>query len=84
MQFSVPDLPDLDRMALIVVDVQQGFDDAGTSSIPVAGAQTAARRCATCCTGEPVTHGRWSAVSSAQSVYVAMTGQPPGNVTLAL
>jgi len=32
MQLPVPDLPDLDRMALIVVDVQQGFDDAGTSS----------------------------------------------------
>lgn len=29
MQLPVPDLPDLDRMALIVVDAQQGFDDAG-------------------------------------------------------
>ena len=29
MDVPPPDLPDLDRMALVVVDVQQGFDDAG-------------------------------------------------------
>ncbi len=29
MQLPTPDLPDLDRTALLVVDVQQGFDDAG-------------------------------------------------------
>lgn len=28
MQLPAPDLPDLDRTALLVVDVQQGFDDA--------------------------------------------------------
>jgi len=28
MELPVPDLPDLDRMALVVVDVQRGFDDA--------------------------------------------------------
>lgn len=28
MELPTPDLPDLDRMALLVVDVQQGFDDA--------------------------------------------------------
>lgn len=27
MELSTPDLPDLDRMALVVVDVQQGFKD---------------------------------------------------------
>lgn len=28
MELPTPDLPDLDRMALVVVDVQRGFDDA--------------------------------------------------------
>lgn len=29
MELPTPDLPDLDRLALVLVDVQQGFDDAG-------------------------------------------------------